>query len=186
MPRRARYPFVQRNPGGRLYLRKPGFPRVRLPGPFGSHEFEAAYYAAMVGEPIEIGAARTIPHSMNALIVAYYGSAEFKRLRPGTARVYRRILERFREEHGDRDAAGMKPSNVRKAINALAETPDAANHLLSLLSTLMELAIANGWRDDNPTVGIKRIKHRGSSFTTWGESNIAVYRNYYPLGTRER
>jgi hypothetical protein len=61
MPRRARYPFVQRNPGGRLYLRKPGFPRVRLPGPFGSHEFEAAYYAALTGKQIEIGAASTIP-----------------------------------------------------------------------------------------------------------------------------
>jgi hypothetical protein len=186
MPRRTRYPFVQRNPGGRLYLRKPGFPRVRLPGPYGGPEFLIAYYAALAGEPVEIGASRTIPRSMNALIVAYYGSAEFKSFRPSTARVYRRLLERFREEHGGKDAAGMKASNVRKVMNDRAATPDAANHLLSLLSALMELAIALGWRDDNPTVGIKRIKCRGAGFATWSESDIAIYRNYYPLGTRER
>jgi integrase len=186
MPRRARYPHVQRNPGGRLYLRKPGLPRVRLPGPFGSHEFEVAYYAALAGEPVEIGASRTIPRSMNALIVAHYGSAEFKKLRPSTARKYRRILEKFRAEHGNRDAAGMKPTNVRRALNDRASTPDAANHLLSMISAMMELAITQGWRDDNPTVGVKRIKHRGNKFATWGESDIAVYRNFYPLGTRER
>jgi integrase len=171
MPRRARYQFVQRNPGGRLYLRKPGFPRVRLPGPFGSHEFEVAYYAAMAGKPVEIGAARTIPHSMNALIVAHYGSAEFKALRPSSARIYRRILERFREEHGGKDAAGMKVQHVRQAINERASTPDAANHLLSLLSALMELAIANGWRDDNPTVGVKRLKVHDIGFATWTEAD---------------
>jgi hypothetical protein len=41
---------------------------------------------------------------MNELIVSYYGSAEFKGLRSSTSRVYRNILERFREEHGDKDA----------------------------------------------------------------------------------
>jgi hypothetical protein len=33
MPRRTRYPFVQRNPGGRLYLRKPGFRAFVFPAP---------------------------------------------------------------------------------------------------------------------------------------------------------
>jgi hypothetical protein len=96
MPRLTRYPFVQRNPGWRLYLRKPGLPRVRLPGPCGSPELEARY-AALASKPAEIGASRTRPRSMNAVIAAYYASAEFKGLRQSTAQVYRNILERFRE-----------------------------------------------------------------------------------------
>ncbi len=80
----------------------------------------------------------------------------------------------------------MRARNVRDLMMEKAATPDAANHLLSMLSTLMELAIAQGWREDNPAIGIKRLKHHGTGFTTWAEADIAVYRNYYPLGTRER
>lgn len=159
---------------------------VRLPGPFGSHEFEVAYFAAIAGQPVEIGTARTIPRSMDALIVAYYASAEFKGLQSSTARVYRNIIERFREKYGDKDAAGLTARKVRELVMEKATTPDAANHLLSMISALMELAIAQGWRDDNPAFGIKRLKHRGTGFATWAEADIAVYRNYYPLGTRER
>jgi integrase len=135
MPRRTRYPFVQRNPDGRLYLRKPGLPAVRLPAPEGSPEFEGVYFAAVSRNLPEIGISRTRPRSMNALIVAYYG---------------------------------------------------AAKRLLGMLSILMELAIAQGWRDDNPAIGIKRLKHHGTGFATWAEADIATYRNSYPLGTRER
>ena len=170
----------------RLYLRKPGLPRIPLPGPYGGPEFLIAYYAALHGKPVEIGISRTIPRSMNALIASYYASAEFKGLRPSTARVYRNILERFRETYGDHDAAGMKASNVRKLMTEKAATPDAANRLLGILSILMEFAIAAGWRDDNPAIGIKRLKHRGIGFVTWAETDIAAYRNHYALGTRER
>jgi hypothetical protein len=71
MPRRKPYPFVQIFFGGSpLYLRKSGLPRVRLPEPYGGHEFLLAYYAALSGKPLEIGASQTLPRSMNALIAA--------------------------------------------------------------------------------------------------------------------
>jgi integrase len=95
-------------------------------------------------------------------------------------------LERFREEHGDRNAATMKARDVRKRMAEKAATPDTANRLLGLISTLMEQAIALGWRDDNPAFGVKRLKHHGTGFATWAETDIAAYRAYYPLGTRER
>jgi integrase len=138
------------------------------------------------GKAMEIGISRTIPRSMNALVAAYYASAAFKGLRPTTARVYRNILERFRESYGDHDAAGMKARHVRELMTEKAATPDAANRLLGMISILMELAIASGWRDDNPAFGVKRLKHRGSGFATWAEADIATYRNHYAIGTRER
>ncbi|MFZ0494990.1 MAG: tyrosine-type recombinase/integrase [Methylocella sp.] len=190
MPRHKRYPWVQHFIDGRgharLYFRKPGFPRIPLPGPYGAQEFLVAYYAALAGNPDEIGSSRTIPRSMNALVVSYYASAGFKSLRPTTARVYRNILERFREEHGDKSAAGMKARNVRNLMAEKAATPDAANRLLGLLSILMEHAIAAGWREDNPAFGVKRLRHRQAGFATWGELDIASFRGQYPLGTRER
>jgi hypothetical protein len=174
MPRRVRYPYVKRYRDGRLYLRKPGLAPVRLPGPFGSHEFEVAYYAALAAKPVEIGASRTIPRSMNALIVAYYDSVEFKALRSSTARVYRGILERFRVDYGNKDAVGLTPRKVRDLMAEKRATPDTANRLLGILSSLMELAINQGWREDNPTFGITRLKSHGTGFATWAESDIAV------------
>jgi hypothetical protein len=117
VPRRKRYPWVQHfiDQRGRswLYFRKPGFPRVPLPGPYGGPEFLVAYYAALAGKPYEIGSSRAIPRSMNALIAFYYASPDFKKLRPSTAKVYRNTLERLRENYGDHDAAGMKARNVQ-------------------------------------------------------------------------
>jgi integrase len=190
MPRKKRYQYVQTFIDGngrvRLYLRKPGLPRFPLPGPYGGADFLIAYYAALHSKPQEIGISRTIPRSMNALVASYYASADFKGLRPSTARVYRNILERFRESYGDHDAAGMKASNVRKLMAEKAATPDAANRLLGLISILMELAISSGWRDDNPATGVKRLKYRGTGFATWSEADIATFRTHYALGTRER
>ena len=153
---------------------------------FGSVEFIAAYQAAMVAKPPPVGAARTIAGSVNAVIVSYYQSAEFKGSRASAARVYRNILERFREAHGDKSAVGMRTKHVRKLMAEKAATPDAANRMLGMISILMEQAIALGLRDDNPCVGVKKLKHKGGGFATWNEDQIAAYRAHHPLGSRER
>jgi integrase len=67
-----------------------------------------------------------------------------------------------------------------------AATPVIANRLLSLISILMKHAIKEGWRDDNPAFGVERQTYQTDGFATWSEPDIAVYRAYYPLGTRER
>ncbi|MGA9824835.1 MAG: hypothetical protein WBQ53_08385, partial [Methylocystis sp.] len=148
---------------------------------FGSVEFIAAYQAAMVAKPPPVGAARTIAGSVNAVIVSYYQSAEFKGSRASAARVYRNILERFREAHGDKSAVGMRTKHVRKLMAEKAATPDAANRMLGMISILMEQAIALGLRDDNPCVGVKKLKHKGGGFATWNEDQIAAYRAHHPL-----
>jgi integrase len=190
MPRKTPFPYSHRVTDRygcfRFYFRRPGYPSVPLPGLYGSVEFIAAYQAAMAAKPPPIGAARTIAGSMNAVIVSYYQSAEFKGLRASTARVYRNILERFREAHGDKSAPGMQTKHVRKLMAEKAATPDAANRLLGMISILMEHAIALGLRDDNPCVGVKKLKHKGGGFATWTEDQIAAYRAFHLLGSRER
>src|SRR5262245_27305749 len=44
----------------------------------------------------EIGASRTLPGSVDALAVSYYGSGEFLALQPSTQAQRRRVIERFR------------------------------------------------------------------------------------------
>src|SRR5690349_9410412 len=96
--------FRDRHGKVRRYVRLPGRKRVPLPGLPGTEAFMSAYVAALDGEAphIEIGAARTKPGTVSAAIVSYYASVAFLNLAPGTRRMRRNILERFRAEHGDK------------------------------------------------------------------------------------
>ncbi len=65
--------FRDRHGKVRHYFRRPGFRQVPLPGLPGSEEFRLVYEAALAGQsapPIEIGAKRTEPGTINALVVA--------------------------------------------------------------------------------------------------------------------
>ena len=59
--------FIDRHGKARFYFRRRGFKKVRLPGLPWSPEFMAAYEAALAGQPMEIGSARTKPGTIRAL-----------------------------------------------------------------------------------------------------------------------
>jgi hypothetical protein len=83
------------------YFRRRGFKQVRLPGPPGSAEFMAAYERALSGtQPKEVGTNRTRPGTVNAAVVGYYQCLAFRETAMGTQLLRRRILERFRANHG--------------------------------------------------------------------------------------
>lgn len=50
----------------------------------------------------------------------------------------------------------------------------------------MDHAVAEGLRPDNPTIGVKRLKHKVGGFVTWTEDDITAFRAHWPLGSRER
>ena len=190
MPRKQPFPHVERDPkGGQTYyyLRRPGFPRVRLPGPYGGLEFREAYDRAMAAPvaPVPIGASRTIPGSMNALIVSFYRSARFQNLKASTATVYRGFLEKLRVEHGEKRAAGMQPKHVRAIIDAKT-SPNARKRLLKILSSLMKHAVETGIRDDNPARDVEAKVPASDGFATWSEAEIAAFRAAYPIGSTPR
>ena len=69
----------------RYYFRRRGSKAMPLPGLPGSEEFMAAYAAALAGLPhVEIGASRTLPGTINALVVNYYGSDDWQKLAADT------------------------------------------------------------------------------------------------------
>lgn len=177
--------FADRHGKLRYYFRRHGR-RVPLPGLPGSGEFMAAYQAALADQQApEIGAERTIPGSMSALIVAWYRSADFKQLRDLTKSTYRGIVERFRTEHGSKPVKALAPRHVRRIVAAKAETPAAANNLLKVLRLLLRFALEDGWRNDDPTVGVRMVRHRSEGFHAWTDAEISAFEAAYPIGTRE-
>ena len=94
-------PYTDRHGRRRWRFRKGGF-AAELGTEYGSEEFVERYEAAVQGQPTRglIGAERTKPGSVSALLISYYRSPQFLGLGETTKRNYRAILERFREAPG--------------------------------------------------------------------------------------
>ena len=122
MRRKSPFPYVKpvrRRGRVYFYFERLGFERVRLPGAWGSAEFQEAYKAALAGEtapPVEIGAERTKPGSVSAAIALYLDSGKFRDLAPDTKRGRRVILDRFRERFGELPIKGMKPERIEAIL----------------------------------------------------------------------
>ena len=190
-PRRPLHPphvhaFKDRHGHVRYYLRKPGLPRVTLPGLPYSVEFMAAYHAGLAGKRQPIGADRAAAGTVNALAVAYYSSSDFAGLAKVTKATYRNVLERFRAEHGDKPAALLQRKHILGFMDAKATTPAAANALLKMLRILMQFALDREMRADDPTQGVRRLRYVSDGLRQWSEDDIALFEAHWPSGSRPR
>ena len=140
--------FIDRNGKPRFYFRRPGFKSVALPGLPWSPQFMEVYEAALLGQPLQIGANRTKPGTVSAAIIGYYSDQSFLTLAPSTQRPLRGIIEHFRADHGDKRIASLQ----RQHITALLKSKKrfAARHWLKAIRALMKYAIEIGLRPDNP------------------------------------
>jgi integrase len=181
--------FTDRHGKARYYFRRPGFGRISLPGLPWSPEFMAAHEAAMKGDGLprqEVGADRTLPGTISALCVAYYGSGDFKLLSESTQTTYRGILERFRQEHGTKRVAMLMREHILRIVSGQSDRPAAAHNLLRMIRLLMKFAVTHGWRRDDPTIGLKSPKMKAGGFYTWTEEDIATFEAKHPIGSRAR
>lgn len=85
---------------------------------------------------------------------------------------------------GHRFVRQMTREHVSRIVARRAMTPGAANDTLKKLRILLRFAIANGWRHDDPTLGIKRFAER--EFHTWTEDQIEQFEARWTIGTPER
>jgi hypothetical protein len=117
--------FVNKNrKNGRVryYFRRPGMKAIPLPGIPGSEEFMAAYGAALASTsnaPVEIGASRTTPGTIAALVSNYYKSNAWLELAQDTRQTRRPLLERFREQHGDKRVALLRRDHFEKLLSEI-------------------------------------------------------------------
>jgi integrase len=179
--------FIDRHGKPRRYFRRLGFKSVRLSGLPGSQEFMEAYQSALDGGASSIiGASRSKPGTVSALIGGYLNSLAFKNLAPATQRSRRGILEHFRDEHGGKRVAMLQREHVQKMLNAKVNTPSAARNFLITLRVLMAFAVESGIRADDPTIGVKRPKIKTAGWRTWTEEDIAAFEAKHPVGTQAR
>lgn len=178
--------FVDRHGHPRHYFRRPGGPRIPLPGLPGSDEFISAYRAALNGE-------QTAPHkrgtragqgTFNRLALDYFASPDFLRLGPRTQYTHRLVIERFLRDHGHRLVREMRREDVKKIMAEKAATPGSANDLLKKIRALMKFAIDAELRTDDPTLRVKLYPE--GEVHTWTDDEISQFEARWPIGSRER
>jgi len=167
------------------YLRRPGFPRVRLPGLPWSPSFMAAYEKAMSGPRTAIGTGRIKPGSVAAVIAEYFDSQQFFTSKgAGTQRMRRGILERFRAAYGERPFASLPAEWIEALLDS--KPPHAARSWLVTLRSLCQFAVKRRYLRSDPTANIKQRPVKGDGFHTWTEDEIAQFEAHHPIGTKPR
>jgi integrase/recombinase XerD len=178
--------FTDRHGIVRRYFRKAGCKTVTLPGLPGSDEFMAAYSAALAAMP-KAQATKAGEGSMTALIGAYYKADAFtKALAPETQRMRRNILDNLRDRHGTKQVKTLERRHVEAMLRTKA--PYAQKNWLKTLRGLMLFAISENYCADDPTAGITTAKPavKSDGHLTWGDEQIAAYRDRHHIGTMAR
>jgi integrase len=217
MPKPKKYWGVEKNPNrhGRLrwYFRRPdkkGAPRIRLPDSYGSLEFEAAWRAAMSGQPLPLspgqgrGQRKPSRGTLGWLIRLYLTSAEFQAFRPSTRRQRVAMLERLAADKGTADLEAIDATVIRDSLKARSDKPLMANVWLTAVSTVFAWALretlpdpatgeAKPILDANPCEGVKRLAIPKAAdpdaevgHPTFSDDDLAQFEAAYAEGTRER
>jgi integrase len=170
------------------YFRKPGCARVKLPGLPGSEVFMAAYQTALAAStpPLDIGARRNAPGTIAALVALYANSSRFKHeIAPETRRTMWAVLQKFRNEHGDKRAALLRREHLLAILDC--RPPFAKRNWLRALRPLMQFATSIDMIPNDPTRDIKiKVPRKGEGFRAWGEHEITIFREHHAIGSRAR
>lgn len=171
----------------RVRLRKRGISVYLTCTPW-SEDFMRQYAAAIDGvkdQATRIGSDRTIPGSFNALAVAYYKSADFNGLAPISQRNRRNVIERLRNEHGDKPVARLEKKHIQEFRDAKLATPAAANLLVETLRLMLNHAVDIGMIQANPAIGVKLIrpKNKSTGHHTWTEAEVEQFKDRHPVGS---
>jgi integrase len=189
---KRRYPkfvqaFVDRHGHARFYFRRPGFNSVKLEGLPWSPGFMAAYEAALRDDnKASIGEARTLPGTVNAVVIAYLQHPSFTdALAKVTQQNRRAILENFRKDHGDKRFALMHADALQKIMGH--KTPAAQRNFKRAMRGLITFAVMQGLIKIDPLAGtvLSKMKNTGGHHT-WTDEEVAQYQATHAPGTQAR
>lgn len=189
MPR-PRRPYIQKEVTrhGKIvwYFRRGREKRIRLPGVYGSKEFNAAYDAALVGAPVE-QKAQSSRSSLRWLVDQYYQSGRYDLLRPNTQRNHRLLLESVCKTGGELHFRALREQDIRSGMVRRESTPRMAATYVSVMRALFAFAKDSGWVDVNPVSDeIKARQGKTEGYHTWTTEEVERYQERHPIGTQAR
>ncbi|MCW2227211.1 tyrosine-type recombinase/integrase [Bradyrhizobium elkanii] len=174
-----------------FYFRRPGQKKIRLRIDDGvlpwSPAFMAAYELAKHGtSPSELGAARTVPGTVNASIVSYYQSSAFRDgLAKSTQGSRRAILESFRNDHGSKRVALMHSAALQNIFNS--KSPAAQRNWMKALRGWVDHCLALKMIRKDSLADVKLVKlPRTGGHHPWETGECEQFEQHHAIGTRAR
>jgi integrase len=135
--------------------------------------------------PVAIGASsRSKPGSVSAAIAEYYGSQAFHSLTGGTPALRRAILERFREQHGDKRLASLPKEFIVALLDTMA--PHVARNWLNAFRHFVRWCEARKLVRQDPTWGVRVKVPHSDGHHTWSEMEVSQYEAVHPIGSKAR
>jgi integrase len=119
-----------------------------------------------------------------------FGSTEFmaafRALNGGTPAKRRAILERFRDQHGDKPVRLLPRKFIVHMLDGNNMKPHAARNWLKAIRGLMQYCVAHEMISEDPTLGIKIKTPKSDGHHTWTEDEIAQFEAAHPIGSKAR
>jgi integrase len=197
------------------YYREGQGPRTRLPGEYGSPEFNAALKVARgyaVAEVAKPGLSFDDPNSFAGLVDRFCRSAAHLGKSEATQKARRnlflRVVKRDDGKVGSTPFRAITAKDIRSlhekiatedyavplekigkddpAGNILGKVP-MANGTVAALRVLFQWAVdVEKSIDHNPCLGVKGVKYIHGNNYVWTQEDMDAFEAAYPLGTRER
>lgn len=143
----------------------------RLQGEPGTPEFMASYQEAWDHKKNSIQNG-----TLDALVVRYRESADFRNLRPLTRRDMTKALDRVREEFGAMDLTAFEDIRMRQAIlewrDEWANNPRTADYMVGTLRRVLSFGKDRGLLGRNIAERIKPLYSVNRSHIIWTEAEI--------------
>lgn len=200
--------MTEQHPGASSYFDRHGRQRWRyrrrglsreLPQAPGHPHFEAAYSAAVTGQPQPNATVHALPgaahpRSLRAAWRVVVKSHKWQELEASSKAQQTGVAERFLAtpiedgspiRYGDLPIDELKRRHVLAILARWSQTPHAAESILRLLRKLTGAALDQEWIEIDPTF---RVSYRPAlgGFKAWPETALRAFEARWPLGSTPR
>jgi hypothetical protein len=142
-----------------------------------SNEFWGAASAAK--KALDVADHRSL-RTFTALVADFKGHEQYKSLSASTRRGYDHYAEAVQAAWADDLPADLTTVAAQKAIDALGETPAAANQFRAYLSRLMAFGIPRGYCTANPIKHTEKMP-AGDPWPSWPDWAFALFFRHAPI-----
>jgi integrase len=168
------------------YFRRGSGQRIRLPGQYGSVEFEEAYARALGGSLQPPMPKSSSTRSLAWLVDQYRQASAWTSLAAATRRQRESILAPILRENGFLPFAKIDRKAIVDGRDRRGSRPAAARHFVDTMRGLFRWALDAELVHTDPTATVTVRKVRTDGHHVWTDQELARFEAKWPLGTRER
>ncbi|WP_246252316.1 site-specific integrase [Parasulfitobacter algicola] len=165
--------YVYQDRGYVRFIRRSHNQSIMMKEKPGTIEFWEHYNQLLAGrEPL------TVKRNFETLILSYYESDAFKKLKPRTKADYRKYIGHVRDIWGKKDPAKIETHHIYELHRANADRWRQANYLVQVMVVLMNHARLIGLlkkEHGNPAKGIPLFKQQSDGWEPWPDDVRAEF-----------